>query len=276
MKIFKDICLLISGALISIIASPYVEFIKRYIIIFMSLLFILIIIGAFDLFALLLAIVYFKTRKDLINKKKIGIYSPNEIIETKTSSWVGINLLELFHYLKPNYKYEKITNEYQINEYPIIFNPYGGVYPEKDTEKLTSLNNIFNYVRAGGIYINIADIPFYYAYDINLKRRVDTTPLSGELGQYRSFLNAIVSKKLHTYISGKTYIINNISVNRLFSVSLYSIDLFNSSEKTDGFNISPVIAIPYGKGWFIFSSIEIKKDNLNHLSFLIDEAYKLL
>lgn len=62
-----------------------------------------------------------------------------------------------------------------LDRYVAVLNPYGSVYPEEDLKSLSTHNRIVQFVRDGGLFINVADIPFYYAYDWNLKRRLDTT-----------------------------------------------------------------------------------------------------
>lgn len=50
-----------------------------------------------------------------------------------------------------------------FDKYTAILNPYGGVYPERDLSNYETLNKILNYVREGGFFINVADIPGYFA-----------------------------------------------------------------------------------------------------------------
>ena len=38
------------------------------------------------------------------------------------------------------------------------------------------MKKIFNYVEEGGVFINVADIPGYFAYNSPLGRKLDTTP----------------------------------------------------------------------------------------------------
>lgn len=56
-----------------------------------------------------------------------------------------------------------------------ILNPYGAVYPEVDLKNFSTLNKILHFVKEGGVFVNIADIPSYYAYDLKIKRRLDLT-----------------------------------------------------------------------------------------------------
>lgn len=70
---------------------------------------------------------------------------------------------------------EKITVASQFDHYGIILNPYGGIYPEQDLKSFPTLEKIINYVREGGLFVNVADIPTYQAYDANLKRSLDVT-----------------------------------------------------------------------------------------------------
>jgi len=46
-----------------------------------------------------------------------------------------------------------------------ILNPFGEVYPEEDFVSSKTINIIREYVWNGGVYINVAGIPFWYRYD---------------------------------------------------------------------------------------------------------------
>jgi len=62
----------------------------------------------------------------------------------------------------------KITNPLRrwfLDRYLVIVNPYGSVYPEVDIKELTIWKSILYYVLHGGRFVNVADIPFYWAYD---------------------------------------------------------------------------------------------------------------
>ncbi len=49
-----------------------------------------------------------------------------------------------------------------MNETDIIINPFGEVYPEEDLSLHTTFIRIRDYVRAGGIFVNIAGYPFWW------------------------------------------------------------------------------------------------------------------
>ncbi|MEM2129089.1 MAG: hypothetical protein QXZ70_00670 [Candidatus Bathyarchaeia archaeon] len=70
-------------------------------------------------------------------------------------------------------KVEFIYIKKNFDPYTVIINPYGEVYPEHNVGKLESLTKVLSYVNSGGIFINISGIPFYYAFSLALKRRVD-------------------------------------------------------------------------------------------------------
>jgi hypothetical protein len=55
-----------------------------------------------------------------------------------------------------------------LDRYSIILNPYGPKYPETDIENLTIMKSILHCVENGGMFVNVADIPFFFPYD---KRR---------------------------------------------------------------------------------------------------------
>jgi hypothetical protein len=63
-----------------------------------------------------------------------------------------------------------------LESYACVLNPYGGVYPESDLRHFKTLGKILEFVRKGGLFVNVADIPGYWAYSPTLKRRVDATP----------------------------------------------------------------------------------------------------
>lgn len=44
-------------------------------------------------------------------------------------------------------------------------NAFGEVYPESDFISSSSVTEIRNYVWSGGVYVNVAGIPFWYRYD---------------------------------------------------------------------------------------------------------------
>jgi hypothetical protein len=68
----------------------------------------------------------------------------------------------------------KINNDWQkwfMSRYSAIINPYGSIFPVTSIEKLDTWDPIRNYVYNGGLWFNVADIPFYWAYDIRKKIR---------------------------------------------------------------------------------------------------------
>ncbi len=62
-------------------------------------------------------------------------------------------------------KVNKTRVRFFIERYNVIINPYGSVYPETNIKGLSVWNTISSYVLNGGVMVNLADIPFYYAYD---------------------------------------------------------------------------------------------------------------
>lgn len=52
-----------------------------------------------------------------------------------------------------------------LERYNIILNPYGSAYPEANIKELPVLKTILDYVLNHGLFVNVADIPFYWAYD---------------------------------------------------------------------------------------------------------------
>jgi len=61
-----------------------------------------------------------------------------------------------------------------LERYNAIINPYGSVYPEIDTKEMLVWNAIQRYVRNEGLFVNIADIPLYWVYDLNTDALYDS------------------------------------------------------------------------------------------------------
>jgi hypothetical protein len=62
-----------------------------------------------------------------------------------------------------------------LDYYVAILNPYGGAYPETNLRNLSELKKIIAFTGKGGVFVNIADIPTYWAYNKKLERKIDTT-----------------------------------------------------------------------------------------------------
>jgi len=52
------------------------------------------------------------------------------------------------------------------SRYPMIINPFGEAYPEKDVEKRPMFNRIKDYVWGGGIFVTAGGFAFFYAWDV--------------------------------------------------------------------------------------------------------------
>lgn len=278
MKIIKEISFLLAGSLIGVIAMPFANQASEHLPVIAVLFFLLILIGL-GLFEWLRNFFIYCALFINTKTKKAGLFAPYEI-DSDNSSWVEASLRQMSNKLeKSKVKFTTITKDKKFSKYPIIINPYGGVYPENNLSSLQSLNNIFFYVRRGGIYVNIADIPFYYAYDENLKRRVDTTPLAGDFLQIRSFLQTTLTKKLHCFVFGLTSGDDFKSgITRIIELTDNSRNLFNKEITINGAGgkYSPFLAIPYGRGYFVFSTTIIKKSNIDRIPEIIKRSLELL
>lgn len=278
MQNIRAVSLLVAGSLISILIKPGEDyFVNQWSLIF--LLFLLLV--AIGITADKWIVEFYTQVVYLINKKykRIGIFSPYEITAAN-SSWVNTSLEQLVAFLKINRLiHSSVVNLDRIVEFPVILNPYGGVYPERNVSTLESLNIIFDYVRKGGIYINIADIPFYYAFEEDLKRRVDTTPLVNDLLIIRSFLATQVAQRLRVFVLG----INSVAypgIFRVIQIGENTVNIYGSVIPVPyegvSYNCSPIVAIPYGRGYFIFSTMEVNQGNLDSIIRLVYESLNLI
>lgn len=67
---------------------------------------------------------------------------------------------------KNKYIIEKIAVSKVNNEFALIINPFGEAYPEKDIRKRFAFNILRDYIADGGVFVNTAGFPFFYAWDV--------------------------------------------------------------------------------------------------------------
>lgn len=67
---------------------------------------------------------------------------------------------------KGKYEIEKIPISKVGNEFAVIINPFGEAYPERDVKKRIAFNILKNYIEDGGVLVNVAGFPFFYAWDV--------------------------------------------------------------------------------------------------------------
>jgi len=63
-----------------------------------------------------------------------------------------------------------VQSKLGFHKYLLVLNPYGGVYPEHDLEQHSTFSAILEYTRAGGIFANVGDVPFFWAYSPSERR----------------------------------------------------------------------------------------------------------
>lgn len=69
------------------------------------------------------------------------------------------------------------TNVENISEeFAVILNPFGEVYPEINRKSKSAFYTIKNFIEDGGIYVNTAGFPFFYAWDV-LAQKNNKIPL---------------------------------------------------------------------------------------------------
>ena len=60
--------------------------------------------------------------------------------------------------------------------YAAIINPFGSTYPESSFDGYPIYKSILRFIRRGGLFVNVADLPTYFAYNPLLSRSIDRTP----------------------------------------------------------------------------------------------------
>lgn len=272
----KEICLLLSGVFFSVAILSIEDALKQHglYLWIVSIFLFLVGVGSIEGIRKIYFILILMWNK---KRKLIGIYAPYEI-DDDNSSWVEFSNRQIEDILRRHkIDFSIFDSDNSFKKYPIIVNPYGGVYPENDIATLGSLDTIFSYVRDGGIYVNIADIPFYYAFDKNLNRRIDTTPFAGPFTRTVSFLHTVLTKKLQVFVYGltdKKYTDKGIS--RIISCNENINNYYKENITIESESYSPYLAIPYGKGFFVFSTFFVDKHMSSHLVDIFNKSLELI
>lgn len=185
MNIWKYVAALIAGALASIVGglyfqvwTPHKNTAWMWVIIILVLVIVLIIYvsGIFSKIWYRLCL-WWRQRKTLI-----GILNDaGEIKEGINSSCTHISLSDWKKEVEQaaqadsrKVKVRFITTRNNFVRYRAILNPYGGAYPEPNASKLDTLDKILEYVNEGGLFVNVADLPGYWAYNSRVNRIFET------------------------------------------------------------------------------------------------------
>jgi hypothetical protein len=67
-------------------------------------------------------------------------------------------------------------SDLNTGQVPIVVNPFGETIPEKKDSMNIGFDTICEYVRNGGIFINVAGHPFFYGWDVTNNRRETMVP----------------------------------------------------------------------------------------------------
>lgn len=88
-------------------------------------------------------------------------------IEKIPHPYTDYNSKEWFEALSSdeNFNAEYISAKEISSKFDMILNPFGELYPEVDKSNLTTLHSIVEYIRKGGVFINVAGLPFFYVWD---------------------------------------------------------------------------------------------------------------
>jgi hypothetical protein len=180
--------------------------------------------------------------------------------------------------LNSKVEYTKVTSKFE--EYSAILNPYGSVYPETDLSNLETLHKILEYVNEGGLFINVADMPFYYAYNNRIKKIVvQQQPgfllnTSAEYGDYKPnpFTKEVGLQIVNLDVDGTPTLLplktpeggyievvcrrGAVVGGNVIEHLLTHIKRTNRSKNNDeSIKAAPVFSIRYGEGEFLISTI---------------------
>lgn len=197
---------------------------------------------------------------------------------------------------------EMIKASDQLDRFAVVLNPYGGVYPEQDLRIFSTLNKFLDYVSEGGIFVNVADVPMYWAYSSKLHRRVDATPTvyvsaptydGLRITSLRPFELTPLMKELalrgipadvglqinlgvptpgmNPAIFARRLVVKDPNVESF--VNMPPIKVQDATGQTSSIDVSPLFSVRYGEGDFLISLIWINdKQHTNEAKDLVRDA----
>jgi hypothetical protein len=174
--------------------------------------------------------------------------------------------------IKAKPKFIKITKpqtQWFLDRYSAIINPYGSIYPEVDIKGLTVWKSIIYYVLHGGIFLNVADIPLYYAYDPVTQVRRTLLKQSYQLVPFQEsekFLNQLFQRRL------KFVMIPYAS----FGETPFAQEIGIGIAKTEDENYTPLYWSLKSKNTNLSSSNEIKSVAVNRAILVNDHVKSIV
>ncbi len=100
------------------------------------------------------------------------------------------------------------------DEYAVVINPYGEVYPERDPLSLHSFEKIKKYIDKGGIFVCAGGVPFYYCWDSRTEHRVTLSK------QVQGYVMRAQNILLPTFFYPPVFSLVDIPVNESFGVNV--------------------------------------------------------
>lgn len=310
-NIYRELSLLFAGALASTIGTLFVKSPASNVTILLLCLAVIVLIlyGAGVITAM-------NHKRNLFTReisKVIGIFSDMawEPENQEISAWTNIspvdwkNAIEKYATTnKARIKVKLINTKDNFDRYTAIVNPYGGVYPERNLKEHATLNKIFDYVEHEGIFINVADIPGYWAYNPLLKRKLDATPqiygttqdrsgriafVPARLFELTPFVERLGLRVLNTagYCFSPRWSFENksginkeleINIDRAVVVEKNVVPIIKP-QKFNSSNVTPIFYTKYGDGKFLLSLIWFdlsRKSNDPTMGLLIESIIKEL
>jgi len=234
---------------------------------------------------------YFSLRgRDKKQTIKIGIFNdiPWTRDDDENHSWNNIEPVEWLEKYTQNNRAERLSVQ-MINihtnfyDFDVLINPYGGVYKDTDLDKRPVLNRILDYVKTGGIYVNVSDTPFYYTFREELGYRVESrvqgvylghqfpgqiTPLTSELNFYctQHILQEIEESFSPDYKCLEQIDKPSIEMLKFAPIDGTGIDSIYKPVNHEGNDYSSMFFVRYGNGQFLISLLPFYLSQKNDIN----------
>jgi hypothetical protein len=280
----QTLSIIVAGALFGFLPSLNVHSVVSVLlaIIIIPVAVLLLLVGT----GLLLDVIH----KSMINSREhsypriIGILSDlGQPVDGKTSSWSDISLEEWIEAIRCEARrtrrpiiIKKITLEDNLDRITAIVNPYGGAYPEKDLSQQLSFKKIIEYVKQGGIFVNVADVPMYWAYRKDVGDLVETAdfvwlptpmgPLAARMFQGTPLATELRIEFYNVNLPGQGPLTWTPSSGAQYQIDRATpikarISLVDGPIQFNNIDVTPFFDVNFGKGKFIISLYSLTGSN---------------
>lgn len=168
------------------------------------------------------------------------------------------------------------------NRFDAIINPFGETFPEENWNEKKTYKRILEYIKKGGLYVNVAGFPFFYYWDNTHERSMPS-------GRARALIDQATGQIVEAILFDDTLLYSDFSVQvdgssprqvvlaqqaddclyvgDLLALGVSSVQEFRAISagnpniipvlRTNGLDVFPISAVRLGAGYLLVCGLEL-------------------